>query len=247
MDGLMDAQDDDIVEDSDLGQGTLTANSGHVTLGSRQPAHSFQEVEEAHNDDAAFKDFRIKLGNFLSDSLPAYGIPLPEGKRIKFRADDSVSVRFILVVASIEYGIQITEYQFLKVHYESTVTWKLMSDYLRCSPQFHNHPRYDHVLIRTTDKFIFAQLIYIFSSVVGDATYPLALIQPLDSPTGARRLKDKDLGFFRLRARPRASSEFIYVRSIVRGALVARDFEKPGDFLVIDLVDPDMFLRLKGI
>src|ERR1700723_2624472 len=111
------------------------------------------------------------------------------------------------------------EYQFLKVAYESKETWKLTSDYLRCSPSFHNRPRYDHVLIRTVDHDtpMVAQLIHVFSIVVDKATYPVALIQPYDSPTGLRRRKDKDLGFFRFRCKPRASSEFIPIHSIIRG------------------------------
>ena len=43
------------------------------------------------------------------------------------------------------------------------------------------------------------------------------------------------------------SCEFIFVRSIVQGALLVEDFERSGDLLVIDTVDTDMFLCLKQI
>jgi hypothetical protein len=127
------------------------------------------------------------------------------------------------------------------------VTWELVADYLRCSPQFHNHPRYDFVLVHTLDKLIFAQLIFAFSIVIGNDTYPIVLIQPLDAPPGSRSIKEKELNLIRLRPRPRASSEFIFVRSIIRGAPVAKDFGKPYDYLVMDTVDPDLFFRLKSI
>jgi hypothetical protein len=97
------------------------------------------------------------------------------------------------------------------------------------------------------DKPIFGRLCFIFTCVVNGATYPIALIQPLDAPVGPRRQKDKDLGFWQLRERPRASCEFFSVRSIVCGAVIAPDFEKPGEYLVVDTIDTDMFLRLKGL
>jgi hypothetical protein len=139
----------------------------------------------------------------------------------------------------------------MKVHYQSMANWQDKSDYLRCNPMFHNHPRYDHVLINTVDKLIFGQLLLVFTCVVGGVTYPFALIQPLDAPIGRRRQKDiqkdNDLGFCRLRTRPRSASEFISVRSIICGALIAQDFEMPGDYLVVDSVDTDMFLRIKAM
>ena len=99
--------------------------------------------------------------------------------------------------------------------------------------------------MQTVNKQIIGQLLLVFTCVVGDTTYPLALIHPYDAPTGIRRRKDKDLGLFRIRAKPRKSAEFISIHSIIRGALVAKDFQQEGDYLVIDAVDTDMFLRLK--
>jgi hypothetical protein len=126
------------------------------------------------------------------------------------------------------------------------ITWKLESDYLRCSPKFHNRPRYDCVIVATLDRIFFGQLIFVFSCAMNNVTYPIALIHPFDVPMGPRRQSDQDLGLIRLRrARPPAS-EFISVDSIIRGALIADDFDNPNDVFVIDLVDADMFLRLKG-
>jgi len=74
----------------------------------------------------------------------------------------------------------------------------------------------------------------------------MVLIQPFDAPLGPHSIKEKDLNFLRFRPKPRASSEFIFVSSIVRGALAAKDFSKHGDYLVMDTVDPDLFLRFNG-
>ncbi|KAG1897930.1 uncharacterized protein F5891DRAFT_1129641 [Suillus fuscotomentosus] len=42
---------------------------------------------------------------------------------------------------------QIHEHRYLKVQYESTTTWKLTTDYLRCNPSFHGH---EHLITRVT-------------------------------------------------------------------------------------------------
>lgn len=119
------------------------------------------------------------------------------------------------------------------------------ADYLRCNPSFHNRPRFDAALIKTVAGDIFVRLIYVFAVSVNEQVHPFALVQPLDSPRGVVSNKDKALKFYRIRAKPRQASEFIPVRSIIRGALLAPDFSREGDYLVMDIVDEDMWLRLK--
>lgn len=86
-----------------------------------------------------------------------------------------------------------------------------------------------------------------FKFTVSNHTFELALVLPMDAPTGSRRSMDRDLGLTRLRARPLASSEFISLQSIVRGALLVPDYDNNGDFFLVDLVDTDMFLRAKSL
>ncbi|KAJ6476594.1 hypothetical protein DFH09DRAFT_1253495 [Mycena vulgaris] len=121
------------------------------------------------------------------------------------------------------------------------------SDYLRCNPKFHGHPRYDCVLIKTAGEPFFAQLIYPFSCTVEKKSHAFALVLPLDAPTGRLSRKDRVLRFHRVHAKPRKNSEFISVHSIIRGALLAPDFDKPGEFIVVDVVDGVMSLRLKSL
>jgi hypothetical protein len=139
------------------------------------------------------------------------------------------------------------EYRFLKVNYESIVDFRCATDYLRCNPEFYGKPRYDCIAINTANGYIFAQLIFMFSCEVDRKKYPIALVQPFDAPIPNRSRKDKDLGLCRVRERPCAQSEFVLVSTIVRGALLAEDPENVGDWFVVDLVDTDMFLRLKKI
>ncbi|OAX43175.1 hypothetical protein K503DRAFT_709034 [Rhizopogon vinicolor AM-OR11-026] len=98
--------------------------------------------------------------------------------------------------------------------------WRLHTDCLRCSPQFFGAPRFDCVSIQMIDeKVILGHLLFLFEC------------------------PDKDLGLFRVRARPRAEAQFIPLQSIIRGALPVQDGY--FDFLVVDTVDSDMFLRVK--
>ncbi|KAG1731038.1 hypothetical protein EDD22DRAFT_1014271, partial [Suillus occidentalis] len=204
------------------------ANAPHVRLGSRQAAQTFELIEDAHKEDAAFTNFRVKLNNFLTDFLQVIQLPLPGGKRVQFKASD-----------------KITECRFLKVNYESLVDWRLHTDYLRCSPKFFNAARFDCVFIQTEAKVIFGRLLFLFECIVGDITLSLALIHPFDAPTGVRLRKDKHLNIYRVRARPRAQAEFFSVRSIIRGALLVLDGST--DYLVVDTVDSDMFIRVKEL
>jgi hypothetical protein len=112
---------------------------------------------------------------------------------------------------------------------------------------FYGYPRYDCVIVKTMDGHIFAQLVFLFQCTLDATTYSFALIHPFDAAIGPRRRRDVDLGFYRLRETPRKAAEFISVRSIVRGAVTVEDFAHTGYRLVVDLVDTDMFLRLKKI
>jgi hypothetical protein len=96
--------------------------------------------------------------------------------------------------------------------------------------------------------YIFAQLCFVFSCNVGNKKYPMALIQPYDAlPGTVHRRRDKLLHLHRVRSKPRGSSEFISVESIIRGALLVQAYGSSGEFLVVDVIDGDMWLRMKEI
>jgi hypothetical protein len=77
---------------------------------------------------------------------------------------------------------------------------------------------------------------------------PVALIQPFSEVLVLpMRQRDKDLNFHRLRARPQAESVFISIRSISRAAFIVPENTRDGDFLVVDVVDTDMFLRIRAM
>ena len=92
---------------------------------------------------------------------------------------------------------QIIEYRFIKVFYKSQETWREATDYLRCNPLFYGEPRYDHVLLPTEDRDIFAKLLFVFSISIGGTDYPFIMVKPLDGEVVAEN-RDKDLGLYRV-------------------------------------------------
>ncbi|KDQ33978.1 hypothetical protein PLEOSDRAFT_1033035, partial [Pleurotus ostreatus PC15] len=208
----------------------ITPPSGHYKLGSRTKPITLGEVEENHSNDVAFERFRLRLSEFLNRELDV------EKRPVSYMCN--ISLTFI----------KIRPGQYLTINYESIVDWRQDTDLLRCNPMFQGAPRYDHVVIKTgspttlgTD--IIAQLLMVFTITVNDASYDITLVHPLDRALGNRQRKDADLQLLRLKARPRKSTEFVFLPSIIRGALVVPDFSQQGDFFLVDTVDGDMFLR----
>ncbi|KAF8427564.1 hypothetical protein L210DRAFT_3614930 [Boletus edulis BED1] len=211
---------------------------GHTHLGSPQKPTTLGAIEQEKSSNQAFRDFHNKFVTFINQFAHAHNIPLPNGKEWFVPTGQA----------------EIQEFWYLKVNYESAVDWRLATDYLRCNPSFHGNQRYDCVLISTQDRHgntthIFARLLMMFRYVLNGNQDPLdlALVQPMDAPTGNQCVLDHDLGFTRLCTRPTARSEFISLRSVVRGALLVPDFRHAGDFFLVDYIDGDWFLRAKQL
>ena len=75
----------------------------------------------------------------------------------------------------------------------------------------------------------------------------MALVRAYDKKPGPKSRKDKDLQFFCLRQWPETQAEFIFARSIIRGVVIFPAYDNEQEFLVFDILDPDMFLRVKEI
>lgn len=140
-------------------------------------------------------------------------------------------------------------YNLIKAYYTSTVSWEQEVDYLRCSPSFHNQERHDGVLFKTVDGFAFGTLLLVLICRVGTQLYPVCVIRRREAYRRTTA-KDRELGFCRIRARPEdqvSAYEFIFVCSIVRGALLIEDHERELESLVFDILDEDIFLRCRDI
>jgi len=85
-----------------------------------------------------------------------------------------------------------------------------------------------------------------FQVTVGARSHGLAYVEVYCRPSGAIRHKDKDLGLYRLRLKAN-QYEIISLESVVRGVLIVPDTDNPEEYLVVDTVDTDMFLRMKDL
>ncbi|KAI9432908.1 hypothetical protein H4582DRAFT_1820331 [Lactarius indigo] len=215
---------------------------GCDTLGSTQEQHIGSSVEppspvifgalEAQGvQDRTFRNFHARLVTWLTNTMPLYNFSFAPGcMRVEFQAED-----------------KIMEYRSMKVCYESMVNWQQYLDYLYCSPQFHGLERRDFVILKTTNGFIFAELLFIFTTSVAEYTFPICLVHPLDAASQPRS-KDVDL---RLRClRSKSSTEFFFAQSIVCGVPLIRTFDNmSGDYFVMDVVDHsgDLFFHCNEI
>jgi hypothetical protein len=116
--------------------------------------------------------------------------------------------------------LQVQEYQYLKVNYESVVDWKLTTDHLCCNPRFHGCERCDCALVRTQDKDrnnknILVHILFMFKQSISSQTLDLTLVQPMGALMGPQHAVDWDLRLRRLRAWPLALTEFITLHSVI--------------------------------
>ncbi|KAG1850743.1 hypothetical protein C8R48DRAFT_750083 [Suillus tomentosus] len=204
--------------------------NGHVKMGAPiQHPSSILDLENRSSVDRAFQAFWRKFTEFINRSLPAYGHQLTNW--ITFPAD-----------------YQIHEHRYLKVNYELMVDWKQATDHLWCNPQFHGLPWFDHALIQlTVDETIFVCLIFLFRCCISNlGSFEFALIQLYTARINSARRTDRFFKLTRVKAVPRASSIFVPLKSFIRGALLVPDPEYQDEYLVVDHIDSDMFLRMKA-
>ncbi|KAH8985616.1 hypothetical protein EDB86DRAFT_3049177 [Lactarius hatsudake] len=208
-----------------------TFDAGAVILRSQQAPVTFEALEAQRAQDRPFRNFRARLAAWLTVTMPLYHFSFaPDCTRVEFQVDD-----------------KITEYRSMRVWYESMVDWQQYMDYVYCTPIFHGQGRHDFVILKTTNGFIFAELLFIFTISVAEHQFPICLVRPFDAAIQPRS-KDIDLRLRRLR--PKSSTEFFFAQSIVRGAPLIPTFDNmSGDHFVMDVVDHngDLFVRCNEI
>ncbi|KIP01685.1 hypothetical protein PHLGIDRAFT_80257, partial [Phlebiopsis gigantea 11061_1 CR5-6] len=205
-----------------------------ISLGSLQPKMTIGHILDIHKADSAFNNFLPNLNTSLTGLMTAeYQTPTI----IDFASDTPL-----------------IEARFIKVDFESMVTWRQERDYLRCSPMFHHQPRYDGIIFLDAEGlYAFAKLVFVFVCIVPGpggtekVKVPMALVQTCEH--AIRRHVDHDLGLYPLRMRDRSYCRIIPLRSVVRGALLYKDSDpkRPHHYFAVDIVDSDMFLRVGSI
>jgi hypothetical protein len=79
------------VDDDDAELTPPQLDEPHSSVWGKRENVEFQMLEESHSDDLAFSQFRIRFNKFLNEFLAAHQIPLPGGRLVQFRKEDTVS------------------------------------------------------------------------------------------------------------------------------------------------------------
>ena len=215
---------------------TSPIDCGNIYLGAGRKSVAIRLVMAQHSQEPIFKNFYSELVSFLSSEL---------GQAFAQNVELSTEVSFSMHYNVLNFtSFQVFEYRFLKATFESKVTCRAEVDYLRCSPCYHDQPRYDTVLINMNSKPAFAQLRFVFNVLLKGVSYLIAFVQPFKRVMGRTLNHDKELGFLRLH---KQHAHFIWARSIIRGVPVFPAFDIEDDFIVFDVIDPDMALRVQEI
>ncbi|KAF8971925.1 hypothetical protein BDZ97DRAFT_1901552 [Flammula alnicola] len=190
---------------------------------------------------------QLRMPNILGSDHISVGSPLSANSLAQTEADNAQDLAFR------DFRKKIIPYQYVKVHYESVIDWEIKTNILRINPNFHHNARYDYVLLQArNDDYIFAQLLHVFGILYNDQTHYLALIMPMDVPvprSDSNRGRDRDLRFTRVISRPRSAAVVVDIEAILRGALLVKDVgaELPGEHIVLEVIDPDLWWRMKSI
>lgn len=136
----------------------------------------------------------------------------------------------------------------LEVSFESQVHWYTDRNLLRASSNFHGKPRFDSVMVDTVDGPAFAQLVFLFTLKVSVniGTVQLGLVryyQPVPRESCPRY--DTPVGFKRFKLCSAAASSIISLESVVHGVYMAPIDNTDGHYFLNDLIDGDIFIRMK--
>jgi hypothetical protein len=82
-------QDYNDLEEDDMT--TSPVSNLHFSMGSACPPQTMRTLQSSHGD-PAYTHFHKQLGDFMTQSLSAHGIALPNGNPIHYQPDDMVFV-----------------------------------------------------------------------------------------------------------------------------------------------------------
>ncbi|KAK0492651.1 hypothetical protein EDD18DRAFT_1108661 [Armillaria luteobubalina] len=204
--GAEDEDEDELV----LASGSANSNADYTAAASLHGRRgkgggklSMAEVKAKAMDNSDFRGFRTRLSTHMKKHFESHPEELP--------LDNGIPAEF----AGFECQDQISSYGMVKVNYSSIVDWCFMTDILRCSPNFHNRPRYDFVLLKTDQGPMFAQLVLVFECVVHGTTYPLMLVRPFGEAVGPITQKDRDLRFYWVRNKIESDPLIVSIYSVI--------------------------------
>jgi hypothetical protein len=189
-----------------------------------------------NGDSPAFKNFELRLREFISDTFPE--------EYIKY--EDTIMVSFFLLHEFAKIFMkcqQMRNFKCVHISYQSLEDWRSARDILRCNPSFHHNVRYDCLLVNLTEPGMHCARLraLLRCTLPSGRQIDIALVRMFQ----ASRWKPRTL-WAGCQIRDEAKEfSFLSMEHVIRGALLAPvsgASNEPTHFL-IDTVDADMFLR----
>ena len=147
------------------------------------------------------------------------------------------------------HGSQIQSFKCVTIRYQSMEDWTEAHDILRCNPDFHQHMRYDCVIVNSNSPgTTVARLRSLLRCrLLSGRVIDIALVHAFTGP-GTKWKPNTTWDNAQICVEARESS-FILMDYIVRGALLCPVFSHSdaGLHYIMDTVDGDMFLRVNRL
>jgi hypothetical protein len=137
---------------------------------------------------------------------------------------------------------QITPHKTVHIEYVSLETNTIEKDQIRVNPNwYHKGERRDYILFNENHlSLACAQVVQLMNLTHARVTYPLALLRVLGT------LKRNETSLF-LHASSHCEYRWAPVGSFVRAVYVHAPIKEKQSYIINDLIDTDMYLRLLNV
>ncbi|KAJ7929009.1 hypothetical protein B0H13DRAFT_2248102 [Mycena leptocephala] len=139
--------------------------------------------------------------------------------------------------------VSIKPHRCIQLKYQSCVNWTEETDILRCNPNFHGNPRYDHALVNDKpEDLTVAHLVELLRCQLPDeSVHDIAVVRMLKKSNWTPKTKWAGCWVYD----EKKSLDLVLVKYLIRGAhmIPVSDANKPSLTYFNDLIDGDMFVR----
>ena len=235
-----------VPDDSD--NTATTFEGSHVHLGSRQRGLRVPAYEQVLEAELGFHEFGNSLARFLRDytRTEVYGSDFEgdgfEGHQLCI---NWCKVTFILLGLTVTSSLT---HQQAFPHYSCKISFYCQETAIQKTEMFHvspmwreSGPRRDSVIIQgsTSSSVIFVQVCAMFSIRLTDRPFRIII-----GRTYKKRGRNKVTGYIELDGAPKESFDFYFLESIIRSVHILPPANGNCRYVVQDLHDGDMYLRL---
>ncbi|KAJ7746517.1 hypothetical protein B0H14DRAFT_2406480 [Mycena olivaceomarginata] len=175
-------------------------------------------LEEDNSGSPAFRNFDLRLREFISETFPE--------EYIKY--EDTIMIR---------------SFKCIYISYQSMEDWRGARDILRCNPSFHQNVRYDCVLVNFTDPGLhFARLRHLLRcNLPSGQQIDIAIVRMFELSRWKPRTR-----WAGCQVRDEVQEySLLSMEHVIRGAFLAPAYGAPNELthFLVDTIDADMFLR----